>query len=183
MFELAAHPQWVERLRNEQNLVVGEQPLASSHLKQLTQMSHVLKEIERLYPPVYVIPRGVIQDVEFAGYHIPAGWLLNICPMLTHRMSELYSVPDQFDPERFAPPREEHKRHPFALIGFGGRPHKCIGYELAQMESKIVLSTLLRRFDWDITPAYSTVAPVRQPSKIERMLRAQVVRASPKSIS
>lgn len=170
LFELAAHPQWIERLREEQNQVVGNNSLAPSHLRKLPQMSYVLKEVERLYPPVFAIPRGVIHDVEFAGYHIPAGWHINICPMLTHRMSELYADPDKFDPDRFAPPREEDKKHPFALIGFGGGSHKCLGYEIAQMEMKIVLSALLHHFNWSVTPKYSDIVPVRQPTKIERIL-------------
>lgn len=174
LFELAAHPQWIERLREEQNQVVGNNLLAPSHLRKLPEMSYVLKEVERLYPPVFAIPRGVTQDVEFAGYHIPAGWHINICPMLTHRISELYADPDKFDPCRFAPPREEDKKHPFALIGFGGGAHKCLGYELAQMEMKIFLSALLHKFDWSVTPKYSDILPVRQPTKIERILKAEV---------
>ncbi len=141
-------------------------------------MSYVLKEIERLYPPIYGIPRGVKSDFEYEGYLIPAGWHVVVSPMLTHRLPEIYTEPDQFEPARFAPPCEEHKKHPFALIGFGGGSHKCLGYELAQMEIKVILSTLLRQFNWSITPDYSAVAPVRQPSKIEPMLRAKIVKVS-----
>lgn len=174
LFELGSHPEWRDRLRQEQAQVVGDKPLSLSHLKQLTQMTNVLKEAERLYPPVYGIPRGVVKDIEYAGYHIPAGWYVDISPMLTHRLPELYANPDHFDPDRFAPPREEDKKHPFALIGFGSGPHSCLGFEFAQMEMKIVLSTLLRHYDWTVTPEPSTIVPVRQPSKVQDSLRAQI---------
>lgn len=174
LFELGSHPEWRDRLRSEQAQVVGDKPLSLSHLKQFPQLTCVLKEAERLYPPVYSIPRGVVKDIDYAGYRIPAGWYVDISPMLTHRLPELYTEPDRFDPDRFAPPREEDKKHPFALVGFGSGPHGCLGFEFAQMEMKIVLSTLLRSYDWTVTPERSAIAPVRQPSKIQDSLRAQV---------
>ena len=174
LFELGSHPEWRDRLRAEQAQVVGDGPLTVSHLKQLPQLNWVIKEVERLYPPVYGIPRGVVKDIEYAGYRIPAGWYVDISPMLTHRLPELYADPDRFDPERFAPPREEDKKHPFALVTFGGGPHGCLGVEFAQMEIKIVLSTLLRHYDWTVTPEKSAIAPVRQPSKIQNSLQAHV---------
>ncbi|WP_026734343.1 cytochrome P450 [Fischerella sp. PCC 9605] len=174
LFELGSHPEWRDRLREELDRVVGDAPLQVEHLKQLPQMTNVLKEAERLYPPVYGIPRGVVKDIEYAGYRIPAGWYVDISPMLTHRLPELYTDPDRFDPERFAPPREEDKKHPFALVGFGGGPHSCLGFEFAQMEMKIILATLLRQYDWTVTPVRETIAPVRQPSKIQDKLRAHI---------
>lgn len=180
LYELGVHLQWQERLRDELNQVAGNEPIALHHLKQLTQMSYVLKEIERLYPPVYGIPRVLLKDVEFSGYQIPSGWHVMVSPMLTHRISEIYAQPDEFIPERFAPPREEHKKHPFALIGFGGGPHKCLGYEFAQIEMKLVLSTLLRHFNWSASPERSIIAPVRQPSKVGNILEAQIVKVGKK---
>ena len=133
-------------MREEQTQVVGDNSLTLSHLKQFTLLTNILKEAERLYPPVSSFSRGVLKDIEYAGYRIPEGWLVTISPMLTHRLPELYTDPDRFDPDRFAPPREEDKKHPFALVGFGNGPHSCLGFEFAQMEMKIVLSTLLRHY-------------------------------------
>ena len=174
LFELGSHPEWRDRLRLEQAEVVGNEPLSLSHLKQFPQLTYALKEAERLYPPVYSIPRGVVKDIEYAGYHIPAGWYVDVSPMLTHRLPELYPNPELFDPDRFAPLREEDKKHPFALIGFGSGPHSCLGFEFAQMEMKIILSTLLRHYDWTVTPEREAIAPVRQPSKIQDSLRAHI---------
>jgi len=173
LFELHAHSQWLDRLKAEQAQVVGESVLNPSHLSQFSEMANVLKEVERLYPPVYYIPRGVIQDVEYSGYSIPAGWSVMLSPHLTHRLPEIYSDPELFDPDRFAPPREEHKKHPFALIGFGGGEHKCLGQDLALMEAKIILSKLLCNLTWSITPQYSAIAPVHKAKKIEPHLIAE----------
>ncbi|HCF29352.1 MAG TPA: cytochrome P450 [Cyanobacteria bacterium UBA11049] len=174
MFELGNNPEWRQRLREEQAKVVGDNELNLSHLKQFPLMTNVLKECERLYPPVPAFSRGVLKDIEYGGYRIPAGWFVTISPMLTHRLSELYPNPDRFDPDRFAPPREEDKKHPFGLIGFGNGPHSCLGFEFAQMEMRIILSTLLRHYDWTVTPERSAIAPVRQPSKVQETLQAHI---------
>lgn len=159
LFELAAHPEWINKLRQELTEVVGEEQLRVEHLKQLTQMTNVLKEIERLYPPLYGIPRGVVKDVEYKGFHIPAGWVVILSPMLTHRMESIYPNPESFNPDRFAYPREEDKKYPFALAGFGHGPHSCLGFQFAQLEMKIILSQLLYQYDWSVTPEYEKITP------------------------
>lgn len=173
VFELSRHPQWVERLRQEQFQVLGKGELVASHLRQLDQLGNFLKEVERLYPPAYAIPRGVLQDIEFAGHHIPAGWHIYISPFVSHRLDEIFSNPERFDPDRFAPPRQEHKKHPFALIGFGGGLHRCLGYELAQMEIKVILTTILERFNLKVNPEYNEATSVLEPTNLAPILQAQ----------
>ncbi len=174
LLELNANPEWKERLLNEQKEVVGEDSLHLSHLKQFTNLGYALKEVERLYPPVQNISRGVVKEIEYDGYRIPAGWMVDVSPMLTHRLPEIYANPDSFDPDRFAPPREEDKQHPFSLVGFGGGSHVCLGYQFAQMEMKIFMSLLLRYYDWQITPEKSAIAPVYEPSKIQDQLEIKI---------
>lgn len=174
LFELNANPEWLERLRVEQAEVVGDEPLQLSHLKQMTDLGYALKEIERLYPPVQNMSRGVVKDIEYDGYRIPAGWMVDVSPLLTHRLPELYADPDRFDPDRFAPPREEDKQHPFALVGFGSGPHVCLGYQFAQMELKILMSLLLRHYDWQVTPQPDAIAPVYEPSKVQEELKVEL---------
>lgn len=40
--------------------------------------------------------------------------------MITHSLKEIYLEPERFDPDRFSPQRQEHKKYPFSLVGFGG---------------------------------------------------------------
>ncbi len=175
LFELGNCPQWRQRLRDEQQQVMGNEPISMTHLRQLPHMTNVIKEGERLYPPAFLIARVALEDIEYAGYLIPAGWFVFISPMLTHRLPEIYQNPDAFDPDRFAPPREEDKKQPYSLIGFGGGAHTCIGVELAQMEMKIILSTLLQKYDWTVTPTTAEIAPVRRPFTMQKQLKATFV--------
>ena len=50
----------------------------------LTEMA--FKEAMRLAPPVPSLPRRAVRDLEFMGFHIPAGTGVNINPLYTHYM-------------------------------------------------------------------------------------------------
>ncbi len=179
LFELGNCPEWRQRLREEQQQVMGNEPISMSHLRQLPNMTNAIKEGERLYPPAFAISRMAIADIEYGGYLIPAGWFIFIFPMITHRLPEIYQDPDAFDPDRFAPPREEDKKYPYSLIGFGGGVHSCLGVELAQMEMKIILSTLLQKYDWTVTPTTAEISPVRRPFTMQKKLTATFTPQNP----
>jgi len=67
-----------------------------------------------------------------------AGDLAMVSPAVSHGIPEIFSDPGRFDPERFAPPREEDRRTPYALIGFGGGKHRCIGLAFACQQVKVI---------------------------------------------
>jgi retinoid hydroxylase len=174
LFELGNRSEWRERLRAEQQQVMGTSPIAITQLRQLPNMTNVIKEGERMYPPGFIICRMATENIEYGGYLIPAGWYVCVFPMITHRLPEIYQYPDSFDPNRFAPPREEDKKQPYSLIGFGGGVHSCLGVELAQIEMKIILSTLLQKYDWTVTPTIAAIAPVRRPFVMQKQLKAKL---------
>jgi retinoid hydroxylase len=84
----------------------------------------------------------------------------------THHMPELWRDPALFDPDRFAPPREEGKK-PFQLIGFGGGPRVCVGLAFAQMQMRIVVSHLLLRYRLALAPNQD-FRPVAVPTKMPK---------------
>ncbi|MGB1285652.1 MAG: cytochrome P450 [Aggregatilineales bacterium] len=110
-----------------------------------------MKEVERLYPPVPAGFRGVIETFEFNGYRIPKGWTALYPINAAHRDPDIYTNPDKFDPERFSPERNE-SNVPFSLVGFGGGARVCVGYAFAQQEMKVLLSHLLRGYEWELVP-------------------------------
>ncbi len=173
LFELNNHRGWLKKLEQEQLTIMGQNSLEINHLKNFTCLKYVLKEIERLYPPTYTIFRGVVNDFEYRGYLIPKGWYVVVSPLLTHRLNHLYTDPHQFDPNRFSPSRQEDKKHPFALIGFGGGTHQCLGSELALMKAKIILSTILRNYQWIIECNFSGHSPIFPTNKAEKMMKAK----------
>lgn len=156
--ELARHPEVLQKARDEQ-------PQGVVSLEQMSKMPYldqIFNEIERLHPPVGGGFRGVIKSFEFKGYHVPAGWLAQYSILLTHRLPELYSDPDRFDPDRF----QSGKQKPFSLIGFGGGSRICIGLAFAKLEMKLVAAHLLRNYHWELLPNQNLEAiliPTRQP--------------------
>jgi retinoid hydroxylase len=173
LVELAANPELRATLQMELQQVTGGAPLALEHLRSLSQMGYFIKEIERVYNPVGVLLfRGVVKEVEYAGYSIPPGWGILLAQAITHNLPSLYKNPEKFDPGRFAPPYEEDKKDPYSLIGFGGGAHICIGMEFGKMEIKLVLAKLLQAYDWTIHPNYSGISPTTYPPQFEHKFKA-----------
>lgn len=152
MMSLAEYPSVLQKARQEQAIAAQEGALSMGQLKQLTYLDQVLKEVERLYPPVGGGFRGVVKPFEFKGYGVPKGWQVLYRINAAHRDPRCYTEPQVFDPERFSPDRSEQKRYDFSLVGFGGGPRICLGLAFAQMEMKVVASLLLRQFQWALEP-------------------------------
>ena len=149
---LAHNPQILERARQEQQILASAGSLSLAQLKQMPYLDQILKEVERMYPPVGGGFRGVTQSFTFNGYRVPAGWMALYRIDAAHKDDRCYTNPQEFDPDRFSPDRAEHKRYEFSLVGFGGGPRICLGLAFAQLEMKVVASLLLRQYQWKLLP-------------------------------
>jgi len=165
LYSLARHPAWQDRLRAQaQALPVAH--LGFGDLAGCEQTEWVMKEALRMYPPLTSIPRKAARDCQFGGFHIPKGTPVGISPIHTHHMPSIWTNPHDFDPERFAPSRAEHRRHAYAYLPFGGGAHLCIGQHFADMEVKSVMHQLLRRFRWQVPEGYRMpyqLVPIAKP--------------------
>jgi cytochrome P450 len=165
IYALGKEPQWQERLR-EQSRALGKTGITFDDLEKLELIGWTMKEALRRYPPLPAMPRMAMREFEFMGYRIPARQLIGIAPIHTHHMEEIWSHPFRFDPERFAPGREEHKQHHFAWIPFGGGPHMCIGQHFAELQVKAIMHQLLLRNRWTIPKHYRMpyqLVPIARP--------------------
>jgi cytochrome P450 len=128
-------------------------PLTVEAARNLHRLDLFIREAGRLHSPVQNVPRGVLRDVEFAGCTIPADAQVRVSLAGCHRMSRYFANPDLFDPDRFASPREEDRKSPYALVTFGGGPRLCIGVNFANIEVKAIATDVLRKVE--LTPAAS----------------------------
>src|SRR5262249_49736015 len=128
---LLQHPQYLAPILAEQAAVLATEVMTLAALKQLARLERCIKEAERLHPPLIMLMRKALEDFEFDGHVVPAGELVMISPAISHRIPEIFADPSCYDPDRFAPPREEDRRTPYALIGFGGGKHRCLGLAFA----------------------------------------------------
>ncbi|WP_024516469.1 cytochrome P450 [Bradyrhizobium sp. Tv2a-2] len=135
--ELAAHPEWQDKLRNEvAGLGLGtDAPTGLDHLDALPLTEMAFKEALRKKPPVPSMPRRAVRDFTFMGYAVPAGTLVAVNPLYSHHMPDIWIDPDSFDPTRFAD-EAQRNRHRFAFVPFGGGAHMCLGLHFAYMQAK-----------------------------------------------
>ncbi len=157
-YHLAANPQWQQRCRDE-GARIGDEPLDIDALDKMETLDLVINESLRMMTPLPFSIRRAVRDTEILGHYIPEGTNVNLWPGMTHRLPELWTDPQRFDPDRFAEPRSEHKRHRYAFAPFGGGAHKCIGMVFGQLEIKTVMHRLLRRYRLELprtgyTPHY-----------------------------
>ena len=136
----------------------------------LEYLDATCKEILRIYPIVPSVFREVVQPFSVGGYLFEPGTVLSPSIYLTHHREDLYEAPDTFEPERFL----KRTYSPYEYLPFGGGARRCIGMSLAVHEMKIVLATLLERFELAVVRG-QRVIPVRRsvtmvPSSGPRMV-------------
>jgi cytochrome P450 len=145
-------PHILARVREEIHADDQDAPITLEGIKKTPYLDAVIKETLRLHPAQHVSIRGVSAPWSYAGRVVPAGWSVMIAPMYTHRMPEYFAYPERFDPERFLPPREEDRAHPYALVEFGGGAHSCLGSGVAKLVMKAMVTKLLRRCELTLVP-------------------------------
>jgi retinoid hydroxylase len=158
LYLLTQHPDYLQRVLDEQTALLDDsaEPTLEA-IKQMKVLENALSEAERLYPPVGNGPRGTFEDFEFHGYRVPAGTRVFYSIAASHLIGSIFANPSVFDPDRFAPPREEHKKVPYSLVGFGGGSRICIGTNFAKVEIKAMVSQLLRRYQFGLVPGQTIV--------------------------
>lgn len=155
-YHLAANPEWQERLREEGARLIGDAPLDIDTLDKLETFDLVIKESLRMLTPLPFNVRQAVRDTSIQGHFVPAGTNITVWPGMNHRLPELWTDPEKFDPARFAEPRSEHKRHRYAFAPFGGGAHKCIGLVFGQLEIKAVMHRMLQNYRLELPhPGYT----------------------------
>ena len=178
--ELMRVPEYVARVRDETQAVYRDSGTMSLEgLKQQTSMEHAVRECERLHPPLIILIRKVLQPMRYGDYVVPEGALAMVSPAMSHRLPQLFADPDRFDPDRFSPPAREDKQHHYALIGFGGGKHRCMGKHFAETQIQAIWTVLLDRFDFSLAtdfpaPNYgSWVTGPETPCRLRYQRRSQ----------
>ena len=153
--ELAAHPDWQRKLRDEVSALglKPDAPISFDHLEAMPLSEMAFKEALRIKPPVPSMPRRAVRDFTFKGFAIPGGTLVGVNPLFTHHMPEIWPEPDTFDPMRFTE-EAQRNRHRFAWVPFGGGAHMCLGLHFAYMQMKTFARHFLQNLEVSIAPGY-----------------------------
>lgn len=174
---LSRHPECADKIRQEMQNVLKQEPVSFADLHQLTYTIQVLDEAMRLYPPFWMVDRTALTDDEVLGIHIPAG--ITVIPYIygTHRNPEYWDKPERFNPERFVSDQKK-SRPAFAHIPFGGGPRICIGSNMAMVQMLLILVRIIQQYD--IAPVSEKPVDIR-PMMILRPDGAIKLRFIPRS--
>jgi cytochrome P450 len=146
MLTLLRHPETLERLRHEPELIYG-----------------TVEELLRYEPPVHFpATRVALDDITIGDTTIPRGAPIVLALAAGNRDPDYVHAPERFDPCR------EANQH----LGFGGGIHYCFGAPLARLETQIALGELARRLR---NPRLVTDPPPYRPSSSLRGPRRLVV--------
>lgn len=142
---LATHPDVEAKLAAELQTVLGGRLPSVADLPQLCYTEKVIKESMRVYPPVWIITRRVVQDLTIGGYSVPAGTSLALSQWVMHHDPRYFDQPHEFNPDRWT---DDFTRQlpKFAYFPFGGGPRICLGAQLALLEAELLLAAIAQRF-------------------------------------
>ncbi|XP_062860332.1 thromboxane-A synthase [Trichomycterus rosablanca] len=144
---LALHPECQKNLQTELDDFYSRYESADyTNIQELKYLDMVLCEALRLYPPAFRFAREVARDCVVNGQALPKGAIIEVGAGFLHYDPEHWSEPEKFIPERFLP-EAKASRHPFVYLPFGAGPRSCVGMRLAQLEIKMALVNILKRFN------------------------------------
>lgn len=163
MLHLAAQPEIMDELYQEQLRILGDNRLTYDTVQSLPLAMNVVRETLRLHSPIHSIMRKVKNPLPVAGtkWVIPPSHVLLAAPATMGKSEDYFPVPEKWDPHRWesmADPKDEEKEkmdYGYGLVStgadstylpFGAGRHRCIGEQFAYMQLSIVLIVMVREF-------------------------------------
>ncbi|RYP10388.1 hypothetical protein DL764_000722 [Monosporascus ibericus] len=165
IYDLCAHPQYFEPLREEASDMVAQEGWVKPTLNKLRNLDSFIKESQRMNPPSLLAFNRLVQKAPLKlsdGMVLPPGTHFSVASdAILHDPEHLPGGgnPEQFDPFRYARLRED-PRHPenlsrfqFAMtdsssLHFGHGKFACPGRFFASQEIKLLLISLLLRYEF-----------------------------------
>jgi cytochrome P450 len=157
LYLLSSRPDCLDRVRQEFDSVLGDAPLSFGDVPRFEFATQVIQEALRLYPPFWMIDRMAVADDRAGDVAIPRGSTVIVFVYGAHHAQRYWQRPESFDPERFTKANEK-LQVPFTYLPFGGGPRGCIGGNYAMLQILMILSVLLRRYDFQLTPGQTIEA-------------------------
>ncbi|KAF9269322.1 high nitrogen upregulated cytochrome P450 monooxygenase 2 [Marasmius fiardii PR-910] len=126
----------------------------SAKLINMSFLNAVINEVLRLYPAV---PTSLQRSAEpgtggkaIRSVYLPEDTPVNIPAYVLHRDPRYFSPdPERFWPDRWISDDKNVETNRDAFIPFSVGPMNCVGKQLALLELRCVIATLVQRFDMD----------------------------------
>mmetsp|Transcript_70673 Transcript_70673/g.147202 ORF Transcript_70673/g.147202 Transcript_70673/m.147202 type:complete len:499 (-) Transcript_70673:185-1681(-) len=152
LWEVFRNPQVLQKVRSELDAINPSRGAwDKDKLSQLDYVGHVINEGMRKWPTVPYGVRQLPHDTPSGEHILPKGSFVSISFFGAARTGVQNA--ETFDPERWvrvaqAPQSEQETLNRFS--GFSKGKRNCLGKELALLELKLIMATVLQRVDLEI---------------------------------
>ncbi|PHT52906.1 CytochromeA1 [Capsicum baccatum] len=177
---LALHPEWQSRIREEMSQICPNGILDAESVSKMRMLEDifyylsmlclnnlyltikldikvtmVIQEVMRLYPPAAFVSREALEDTQIGHIVVPRGVCLwTLIPTL-HRDPDIWGRDaNEFKPERFENGVSSACKLPQVYIPFGLGPRLCLGRNFAMVQLKVVISLIISKFRFSLSPKY-----------------------------
>ncbi|KAF5304088.1 hypothetical protein FQA39_LY01873 [Lamprigera yunnana] len=176
-YELVVHVDIQKKLTNEIDTILSEKngKFTYEAMCKMKYLDMVISETLRVWPPPFLLNRKCVKPYTIepkipneTAFVVEPGTDIIIPVIALHNNQKYFKDPHTFDPERF---NDENKTNinQYSYLPFGIGPRHCIGNRFALMIMKIIMVTILSRFE--IVRVEKTVIPF-EPNKNTHMLRS-----------
>jgi cytochrome P450 len=149
LFLLAQHPAEMREVVEEIEGVLGGARPSVDRVRDLPRLDRAVKESMRLLPATaFLFFRRATEPFALDGHDFPAGPVFILSSLSTHRLPELYAEPRRFLPGRW----EGLSPSAYEYLPFGAGPRTCIGATFANQAIRLMLATVLQRFQPTVVP-------------------------------
>ncbi|XP_066989891.1 probable cytochrome P450 49a1 isoform X2 [Macrobrachium rosenbergii] len=178
LYLLAKNPDAQRKLQEELDSILGdgEGPISPKQLAQLSYTRAVLKEANRVMPPMFGPLRILQEDIQFREYALKKGWSVLFMNGLLGWEESVFPQAEKFIPERWLRSKPLGDIHPFTILPFSHGTRMCIGRRMAEQQIYILIARLFHRFnlEWrhpDMVRDYKVTFRPRGPLKFTLLER------------
>jgi fatty acid omega-hydroxylase len=162
LYEVALNPDVDAELYEELETVIGDAAPNFDNCANLEFVAAAIWETMRLHPPIPFSPKCAIgDDVLPSGLHVCKGDSVMFSTYAIGRRPDLWGDDaETWRPARWMGADGKCKREgQYKLPAFNGGRRLCLGMDMAFLEIKVVLATLLRRYRFALKPGHPEVMP------------------------
>jgi len=154
LYLLDQHPQYKDNFITEINTIYKRNDLVDQDSLNQMEFTHCfLKETLRFYTPAPgVFTRLANEDHDLLDVKIKKDMAVRPNPIYNYFNPKYFENPEEFQPSRWFD--KSKVMDPFVYIPFSAGSRNCIGQHLSIIETKIIMSEFLKRFEFEVTPGY-----------------------------